>query len=112
MKAFLTQKRNIGFLFLTVILLSFFSWFVISIPPTTILSHIFFYLIVFGISFSFLLYVFARIETAIVLACGMTLYFFLRFLQLRHPIYTLVLFICSLAVLRLTNKKGLKKPNE
>gem|GEM_PF-1714110 len=111
MNRFFTRKRNINFLILTVVLLSLFSWFVISIPPNTFLNHILFYSILFGITVSFFLFLFASYKTALVFAGGVVVSFLLRFLHLRHPLYAVLLFICCIAVLRLATKKerGTKK---
>jgi len=105
MNRFFARKRNIGFLLLTVVLMTLFSWFVITFPPNTILNNVLFYIILFGISFSFLFFVFAKAKTALVYASGFVLYFLLRFLHLRHPIYGVLLFICCVAVLRLISPK-------
>ncbi|MFZ2025453.1 MAG: hypothetical protein WAV51_04165 [Microgenomates group bacterium] len=112
MNRFLTRKRNINFLILTVVLLSLFSWFVISIPASSLLNHIFFYSILFGINFSFFMFLFAKYETAVVFSGGIVLYFILRFLHLRHPLYGILLFICCIAILRLTTKKERETKNE
>ncbi len=109
MHGFFARKRNIGFLFLTIALLSLFSWFVVSVPPDTIFSHISLYVIVFGISFFLFLFIFADIWVSSVYAGGIIIYLFLRFLHLRHPLYAVLLFICCIAVVRLISAKKLKK---
>jgi len=112
MNRFLTQKRNVGFLLLTFVLMSLFSWFVITVSPDTILNQIFFYIILFGIFFSLFHFLFANSKTAVICSGGVGIYFFLRFLHLRHPIYGIILLLCCMAALRFAKQKKRETKNE
>lgn len=101
MKRFFHKQRNVGFLFLTVVFLSVFSWFVVTFPPEALFHHLVFYVLLLGLSLTLCLYVFAEIGQSLIISGGVIIYFLLRSFNLRHPLYLFLLFICCVSILRL-----------
>ncbi|MFH0749990.1 MAG: hypothetical protein V1917_03720 [Candidatus Gottesmanbacteria bacterium] len=101
MKRFFHKKRNIGFLLLAVVLLSIFSWFIVSFSPLAILQYVVFYLLLFGLSITLSMYIFADVRQSLILSVGVVIYLLLRSCNLRHPVYLFLLFVCCVSVLRL-----------
>lgn len=101
MKRFWEKKRSVGYLLFTVVLLSLFSWFLVSFPPEALFHYVVFYVLLFGLCMTFGMYVFADALPSAVASVGVVIYFLLRSFNLRHPVYGILLVICCLSVLRL-----------
>jgi hypothetical protein len=98
MRSFWLRKRNPLYLFLSFIFACGFGWFINAVSPDTFLMQCLFYVWVGLITLFFSLFVFANNRQALLITFSTMLYFFLRFLNLRHPFYLVLLVICLISI--------------
>jgi len=101
MHQFLSHQRNFSHLLISIVLLSAFSWFITTIGPDSIWQYVVFYGLLAGTLFFFLLFLFANLRFAIIVAGSFCVYFLLRSFNLLHPIYGILLLFCAISLVRL-----------
>ena len=91
-------ERNILHLFLFLVYASALGWFINSYPPEMFWQFIGFFLL-FGLA-AFFLFLFILVQTrrAALVSIGLTTLLILRSLQLRHPLYPVLLLLCLISV--------------
>lgn len=93
-----SRERNIWHLILGVSGLSALGWFINSFSPTKPLYLTVFFLTVL-LSFLFLsLYLLQNVRRSLLLSTGLAIFLLLRLLDLRHPLYVILLFACLLSL--------------
>lgn len=98
------KPRNVLYLILGIAGASVTAWFINTYEPLTkIIIAIFFFLILVT-SFTTLLFIFNNVRRATLGATGLTIFLMLRYLNLRHIGYTILL-IATLVSLELSFQK-------
>jgi FtsH-binding integral membrane protein len=104
MKRFWHKDRNINYLIFTIVGLCGIAWFMNGVSPEAPWGQLFFYVFLGIISFCLGMYILASKKEALLVAIGAIVYFLLRSLNLRHPIY-LILLIAVLYSIRVYYNK-------
>lgn len=99
MKRFWHKERNINYLIFSIVGSSGLAWFINAVSPDIVWMQCAFYVILGIIMFCIGMFIFASKKESFLLSVGSIVYFFLRSLNLRHPIY-LVLLIAVLVSVR------------
>lgn len=105
MKRFLLRERNINYLIFSVVGLCALASFISIVPPDTIAIQGIFYAVLGIILFCLSMFVFASKQEAIIITIGGIVYFLLRFLNLRHPLYLILLIACCISIQIMISKK-------
>jgi len=100
MKRFWHKERNINYLIGSIVGLCGLAWFVNGVSPESIVMQVAFYAILSIVTFSLGIYIFTSIKEAFLVSIGSVICLFLRSLNLRHPIYVILLVavLCSINV--------------
>ena len=96
----LRQKRKLGWLILGLTGLASLAFWVYFFSPDKLLTLIVFYLLVGLSSFFLVLFILNHRRRAVLISCGLVLFLFMRQLELRQPIY-LLLILATLVSLEL-----------
>ncbi len=99
-----TSPRNSFWLIVGIAGLSFLGWLMTTSEPHGVPSLILFLSVVSGTSFSLSLFVVNNTRRAVLISTGITVYFVLRYIGLRHIIYPILL-VASLLSLELVSHK-------
>jgi len=103
MKRFFHKERNINYLIFAIVALCGLAWFVNCISPDVLWLQAIFYVILGIITFCLSMFIFASNKEALLISIGTIIYFLLRSLNLRHPLY-LILLIALLISINQTKK--------
>ncbi len=98
------REHNVWHLILGVWGLSALGWFINSYPPTKAQYLIIFFLMVFFSSLFLFLYIFQNARRALLLSIGFAVFLILRLLDLRQPLYPILL-LASLISLEVSLRK-------
>lgn len=98
------KRRNSWFLLFGLIGLSGLGWYVNNVAPNSFQALLIFFVTFFLSSSLILLYFLNNVRRGLLLSVGIVTYLLLRLLNLREPLYVLLL-IASLASLELYFKK-------
>lgn len=91
-------QRNITHLLLFLIFMSVLGWFINSFPPETLWQFAAFYLL-FGCALFFLFqFILVNARRAFLFSFSILVFLFLRALNLRHPLYLVLLVICQISI--------------
>jgi len=85
------KPRNVWWLVAGIFGLSGLGWFINTFGPNSFVLILLFFLIVFFTSLCFFLFLLNNVRRAILLSLGVSLFFFLRLLNLREPFYIILL---------------------
>lgn len=91
MKRFWHRERNINYLIFSIIGLCGLAWFITGVSPDILWMQGIFYAALGIIMFCLGMFVFASKKEAFLISIGSIVYFILRSLNLRHPLYLLLL---------------------
>lgn len=91
MKRFWHKQRNINYLIFSIVGLCGLAWLINSFPPDTIRMQCIFYAVLGMIMFCISMFIFASKKEATLISIGSIVYFLLLSLNLRHPLYLLLL---------------------
>lgn len=92
------KEYHIGYLLTTVICVSIIGWFINTFPPLSFL-YISVFLLLLGVSvFSFAYFFLQNKRRASLIAFSVVLLCILRMLNLRHPLYLILLFASVLSI--------------
>jgi len=105
MKRFLHKERNINYLIFTIIGLCGLAWFVNSVSPDLFWLQCIFYVALGIITFCVSMFVFASTKEARLISIGTIVYFLLRSLNLRHPLYLILLIAVLYSIAVYYNKR-------
>lgn len=94
------RGRNPWWLVYSILGISILGWLTNAFAPDQRLIFILFFFIIFFTCLSLCLYLFNNVRRSVLLSLGIIAFLLLRFLQLRHPLY-LVLLLASLISLEL-----------
>ena len=93
-----TPQRNFIHLFLFLVFASTLGWFINSYPPELLWQFIAFYLLL-GCTLVFLFqFIFCNLRRSLLISIGAVLFFILRSFSLRHPLYSVLLFLCLISI--------------
>jgi len=98
------KDRNITHLILGVFGFVTLAWFINSFPPDKLVYLIVFYLTVFLSSLFLSFFILNNTRLSLLLSFTLTIFLILRYLDLHHPIY-IVLLLASLISLELSLRK-------
>lgn len=90
--------RNPWWLVLGISGISSIAWFVNTYPPDSLMRIASFFLLFFGTSFFLSRFLINNVRRALLLSLGLTVFFLLRLLGLREPIYIVLLFITLISL--------------
>jgi len=99
MKRFFHKERNINYLIFSIVALCGLAWFINVVTPDILWMQSIFYVALGIITFCLSMFIFASNKEALLISIGTIIYFLLRSLNLRHPLY-LILLIAVLASIR------------
>lgn len=105
MKRFWHKQRNINYLIFAIVGLCALASFISIVPPETIIVQYIFYAILEIIMFCLSMFIFASKKEALLISIGSIVYFLLRFLNLRHPLYLILLISCCVSIQIMISKK-------
>src|SRR3989304_8887565 len=99
------KPRNVWWLIVGVPGLSALGWLINSYPPTSHVILISFFVFLFISVFYTLLYLLNNVRRATLGALGLVLLLLLRYFQLRHPLYLILLVACLTSLEALARKR-------
>ena len=99
------RPRSVWWLVLGITSFSVFAWFVNSFEPISASKLALFFILICVSSFWTLLYLFNNVRRSVLLSLGATTYLLLRYLNLREPLYLILLLACLTSLELLLSKK-------
>jgi hypothetical protein len=91
-------NRNIWWLFTGFLCISALGWFGNTFTPGNMLALSVFLLLIFLTLFFFLLYPFNNVRRSFLVSLGVVVFLFLRYINLRYPVYPLLLVLTLFSV--------------
>ncbi|MBI3577547.1 hypothetical protein HY086_05920 [Candidatus Gottesmanbacteria bacterium] len=93
-----SKPRNPWWLVLGISGISLLAWFVNTYPPDSLVRMAVFFILFFLTSFSIAHFILNNVRRSVLLSFGLIVYLLLRLLNLREPLYPLLLFITLISL--------------